>query len=151
MEYWNIVIEFDRPYREDGIDEDILDVFAEWHPAVGSSEEHRLEAILSVCAEKLKQASDIASAIITTANGIAPTRAVRILRAVDFDRINGLKTVPPLMSVTEAASVLSVTRQRVLQMIHDNVLHGIKVGNNWALTRAEVDGMAKLDDNRIVH
>ncbi|WP_288239903.1 excisionase family DNA-binding protein [uncultured Bifidobacterium sp.] len=46
------------------------------------------------------------------------------------------------MSVTEAAATLGVTRQRVLQMIHEGTVNGFRVGNGWALSHAEIDNLA---------
>lgn len=56
--------------------------------------------------------------------------------------MNGFEPVPSLVSVTQAAATLGVTRQRVLQMIHEGSVNGIKVGNGWALSRAEIDNIA---------
>ncbi|GAA0640365.1 hypothetical protein [Bifidobacterium pullorum] len=50
--------------------------------------------------------------------------------------MNGLAPIPPLVSVTEAAATLGVTRQRVLQMIHEGTVNG------WALSHAEIDNLA---------
>lgn len=56
--------------------------------------------------------------------------------------MNGLAPIPPLVSVTEAAATLGVTRQRVLQMIHEGTVNGFRVGNGWALSHAEIDNLA---------
>lgn len=45
-----------------------------------------------------------------------------------------------LLSVTEAAEMLGITRQRVLVLLITGKLEGVKVGNVWIVYR---DGVAK--------
>ena len=44
-----------------------------------------------------------------------------------------------LLSVSEAAEMLEVTRQRVLAMINNGKLDGVKVGNTWIVYRDSVN------------
>ena len=43
------------------------------------------------------------------------------------------------MSITEAAEVLGVTRQRVFAMLQADVLSGHKIGGTWAVSKASVE------------
>lgn len=147
MEYWNVIIELDHAYADDGVDEDVLDAFAEWHAAIGRTMGNRLEVTLTIPAENLHQAALTALSLLGHFKGLPSARSMSVLRTADFDRRNGLEPVPPLVSVTEAAMSLGITRQRVLQMIHDGALHGIKVGNSWALVRTEIDTMRVAKHN----
>lgn len=150
MEYWNAVVEFDHTYTGDDTDEGIIEAFAEWHVAVGRSASGRIEAVLSIPSENLKQASLTALSLLSQSSGLPDAVGLNVLRSDEYDKINGLAPVPPLVSVTEAAIILGVTRQRVLQMIHDERLHGIKVGNGWALLRTEIDNRAPAKHNESV-
>ncbi len=44
-----------------------------------------------------------------------------------------------LLSVTEAAEMLGVTRQRVQVMLTSGKLEGVKVGNTWIVYRDSVN------------
>lgn len=44
-----------------------------------------------------------------------------------------------LLSVSEAAEMLEVTRQRVLAMMNNGKLEGVKVGNTWIVYRDSVN------------
>ena len=147
MEYWNAIFEYEHVYADDGVDEDILDVFIDWHPAVGRSLEGRIEATLSIPADNLKQAVRTAMVLISEGDSLPEVCQVNVLRANEYDRRNGLAPIPSLLSVSEAAAILNVSRQRVLQLIHDGKIHGTRVGNGWALYRAEVDNMRAAAHN----
>lgn len=151
MEYWNVILEYERTYSDDGTDEDILDAFADWHPAVGRSLEGRMEATLSIPADDLKQAARTAMALISENDSLPEVCRMNVLKASEHDRTNGLAPVPSLLSVSEAAAILNVSRQRVLQLIHDGRMHGIRVGNGWALYRTEVDEMRNASHGRTRH
>ena len=56
MEYWNVVIEFNHHYEDDGVDEDILDAFMDWHAVVASAANRNIEVTISVVAEDMRQA-----------------------------------------------------------------------------------------------
>lgn len=48
----------------------------------------------------------------------------------------------PLLSTTQAAEVLGVSRQRVLQLVSSGQLEATKVGDTWAIPRAAVTARA---------
>ncbi|BAQ31584.1 helix-turn-helix domain-containing protein [Bifidobacterium scardovii] len=150
MEYWNVVIEFDHCYADDGVDEDILDAFLDWHAAVAQSPSGRLEVTLSLPAESMRQACLTALSLLADRKSLPEAIQIRVLQSAEFDRLNGFAPVPPMLSVTEAAAVLNISRQRVLQMIHDHSLHGVKVGNGWALVRAEIDSLLAAKHNESI-
>lgn len=142
MEYWNVIIEFDHPYTDDGVDDDILDAFADWHAVVDSAANHHVEVTLSIIAENMRQSCLQALALLSAHDSLPTACRIDVLRSSEYDRMNGFEPVPSLVSVTQAAATLGVTRQRVLQMIHEGSVNGIKVGNGWALSRAEIDNIA---------
>ena len=47
---------------------------------------------------------------------------------------------PILMSVERAASLLGVSKRWYMQQLRDGKVPGRKVGRNWKLTRADIDG-----------
>lgn len=52
------------------------------------------------------------------------------------------RRIPDLVSVTEAAAILGVTRQAVLLMAGNGQLAGVKVGATWVFRRAMVEDLA---------
>mgnify|MGYP002796508469 CR=1 FL=1 len=142
MEYWNVIIEFDHPYQDDGVDDDILDAFSDWHAVVDSAPNRHIEVTMSIVAETMRQSCLQALALVAAHESLPSPCRIDVLRSDEYDRMNGFAPVPPLVSVTEAAATLGVTRQRVLQMIHEGTVNGFRVGNGWALSHAEIDNMA---------
>ena len=53
------------------------------------------------------------------------------------------RVADPLLSVPQAAAILGVTRQRVLQLIHDGRIEARKVGHRWVLAESAVLEHAK--------
>lgn len=51
----------------------------------------------------------------------------------DFDRLTDAIELPPLVSVTEAATALGMSRQGVLKAIRAEKLPATRVGDTWAL------------------
>lgn len=149
MDYWNVIIEFNHSYKDDGVDVDILDAFADWHVAVASAVNRNVEATLSIVAETMRQACTQALALLALHDTLPEACRMSVMRSSEYDRMNGFAPVPPLTSVTEAAAILGVTRQRVLQMIHEGTIGGVRVGNGWAMPRAEIDNLAakKYDEH----
>lgn len=139
MDYWNVIIEFDHKYGVDDVDEDILEAFAEWHAVVSPAANQHIEATISVTAENMRQACVQSIALLNMHDSLPEACRISVMRSSEYDKMNGFTPVPPLVSVSEAAVILKVSRQRILQLIHDGSLNGVKVGNGWALLRAEVD------------
>lgn len=141
MDYWNVVVEFNHIYQDDDFDDELIDVFADWHVVVGESDSRRVEATVSIPAENLRQACLVVFALLSSHDSFPDVAKLSAMRSSEYDKMHGFTPVPPMLSVTEAAALVGVTRQRILQMIKEGTLHGVKVGNSWALTRAEIDNM----------
>lgn len=142
MEYWNAIIEFDHLYADDGVDDAILDAFSDWHAVVSSAMNRHVMVTLSIPAENMRQACRQALALLSECNTLPEACRIEVMKSDEYDRMNGFAPVPSLVSVTEASRILRVTRQRILQMLHDGTVNGIKVGNGWAMYRAEIDKLA---------
>ena len=68
-------------------------------------------------------------------------RLFEVLTTADFDRRLGVDVtqIPELVSVTEAAAALGVTRQAVLQRIESGSLPATRIGTAWAVPRSAVN------------
>jgi excisionase family DNA binding protein len=125
-------------------DDDLVDALVDYHPAVSRSERGWVEATVTLPAETLRQAATTALAIAEAASAAvldgAAVLVLEVLPTPEFDERNGLVPMPELVSTTEAAEKLGVSRQAVLQRLESGSLPGTKVGKTWvvqarALTR----------------
>ena len=116
----------------------VLDALAAYHPAIGRSAFGRAEVIITLPAETVAQAAATATAVIAAAIAPAELLGLEILTTADFDRRTGLEPVPELMSVTEAALALHISRQAVLQRIDAGTLAATRIGTTWAIPAAVV-------------
>ena len=130
---YNVTAEFDT--RDEDLDEKAVDALAAYHAATGRSDRGRLEVILTIPAEDLVQVVQTAVAITAQAIGV-PILTVAIAPTEEWDARQGLTPIPELVSVTEAASELGVSRQAVLQRLQSGSLPGRQVGTAWVIPRA---------------
>lgn len=143
MKHYSIHIEVDRknPTTDQITNMQEYLERGQWSPAVGRSPHGYLDFQLTVPAEGIVQAVMVA---VATVQQIAGATAVHVdaLPEPEFDRRQGFEitTVPTMFSVTDAASVLGVSRQRVLQLIDDGAFPGAqKVGTTWVIPEQDVN------------
>jgi excisionase family DNA binding protein len=117
----------------------MMDRLAPYHPAVGQSERGWASATISVPAETVAQAAVTACAVVAAAFG-APALVCEVMTEREFDARQGWATVPDLVSVSEAAELLGVSRQRVLQRIEAKSLPATRVGRDYVIPRTAVAG-----------
>lgn len=135
MDY-NATVELDsRDFDESAIDL-LMDLIEPYHGAVGRSLTGRVELILTLPADNLRQAAATAVAIAQSA-GHTPF-SIEAMPTAEFDRRIEALEIPPLLSVPEAAEALGVSRQRVLQLVNGGQLDAVKIGDTWAILRASV-------------
>lgn len=115
--------------------DDLIDALTGYSPAIGLSERGWVEVIISVPATDLRQAFTTATALVAQATPLEQL-VVEVMTTDEFDARLGLDPVPELVSVTEAADILGVTRQAVLQRLDAGTLPGRRVGNAWVVQRA---------------
>lgn len=135
MDSYNATVELTTKATADSL-AGLLDAYADYHPAAARTPTGRTELIVTVPAESLAQAASTVLALIKAA-GHTPTR-LELLATDDFDRRAGLPIVPDLVSVSEAAEQLGITRQAVLQRIEAGTLPAKKVGSTYAIARAAI-------------
>lgn len=142
MEMYNVTIELDVAADEmidddgnlaDAFDQTLTDL-ADYHTVLTRSMFGNAELIMSLPAEDPWQATTTVRALVST---LPATRRVVIETSADFDRRADVELYP-LLSVTEAAEKLGVTRQAVLQRIDAGSLPAVKIGSTWAVPVASV-------------
>lgn len=115
-----------------------LDLLETYHPAASESPAGLLEVTVTVPADDLRQA-------VTTALAVAaPIGRVLVVTAQPEevrDGRQGWDVVDELVGASEAAEILGVSRQRVLQMVGEGKLPNRKVGREYALPRQAVEAV----------
>jgi len=145
MKSFNATVELTLPAGQitEEIGDDLIERFIDWHPAIGVSPLGRAELIITLPAETFTQAASTVAAL---------TAGLEIVRTTvetteDFDR-RSLAELPPLLSVTEAADTLGLTRAGVQKRILAGTLPAVRVGTTWAIPEAAVESatMAMASD-----
>lgn len=139
---YNALVEVDRKVDARDVHEDefgdVLQLLAQHHPALSVSPRGWAEARISLPAESLAQASATACVLVGQAFG-AEAIAAQVMTEAEFLARQGWEPVPELVSVTEAAELLGVTRQAVLDRISRKTLPATKVGegrtSGWVIPR----------------
>ncbi|PWC05425.1 helix-turn-helix domain-containing protein [Agromyces badenianii] len=121
----------------DMVDE-LMQALAAFHPSVGQSPRGYVGAQITLPAENLLQATTTAVAVVERATG-ATAIAAEVMTEAEFDARQGFIPVPDLLSVSEVAERLGITRTAVQKRID---AHGFvtaqKVGNAWVVAEHEV-------------
>jgi excisionase family DNA binding protein len=112
----------------------ILDRLAAYHPAIGAGLNGEAEIVITLPAETLEQAWQTASAVLAKYHPVG----LEVIPTEIWDQRVGLEPIPELLSVTQTAEKLGVTRQAVLQRIESGTLPARKVGTTWAVPDAAV-------------
>ncbi|WP_404316310.1 helix-turn-helix domain-containing protein [Prescottella equi] len=137
---YNVVAELDVAFDEHTVDQ-LIEPIADHSGSVGRSELGRTEVVFTLPAESIRQANTTALAILDRYP--FTLLSLRVLTTDDYDRITDAIELPPLVSVTEAANALGVSRQGVLKAINTNKLPATRVGDTWVLREAAVQAHAR--------
>ncbi|HEY8589580.1 MAG TPA: helix-turn-helix domain-containing protein [Naasia sp.] len=137
---YSVHVELDRRDPTPEYLEQLLELTQHLHAAVGTSPRGWVDAQISLPAESLQQATLMAVATLQQLAG-ATAIAVEVMTEKEFDARQGFATVPDLLSVSEVAEILGVTRQRVHQLIDERVFpSATKVGTGTVIARSDVFG-----------
>lgn len=149
MTWFNAYIEADHEISEltdENIDA-LVDALIDYSPAVTTSPTHTVAARLSLQAATIRQAGDIAHLALTDALdkiGITDT-AITVLELMteeEFLRREGAEDLPDVVGTHDAAEILSVSPQRVVQL--SRRLGARKVGKTLVFPRSRVVKAAKV-------
>lgn len=110
----------------------LLGALEPWHPSLGATDHHTTSVTLTLPAEGLTQAAATGVAIAGVHGSVLAVSAVteRVR-----DQREGWAPVPDLVSASQAAELLGVTRQRVQQMIAAGTLPATRVGRDYVIAR----------------
>lgn len=118
---------------------ELLEVLGPFHAAIGMSPRGWLGFRLTVPAEGLRQAALAATALVQAAHpGLTPL-ALEVMPEDEWDLRQGFVPVPELIGASEAAAMLGVTRQRVVQMVDEGKLPGTVIGRSTVIPLRAVE------------
>lgn len=135
---YNATIELDTPAGEAAgpRGDQLLDRFADYHAVLARSLLGRVDLILSLPALGLWQATATVRALVAD----LPVTRLTIETSTDFDRRSDAEIPARLLSVTEAAEKLGLTRAGVQRRIDAGTLPALKVGSTWAIPAGAIRG-----------
>lgn len=127
------------PYAvDDTFGDDVIDNLPNHGTAIGISERGWMDVTITLPAASLLDATATALALIKQATGHEPV-SVEVMATAEFDKRSGIDyPMPELVSVTEAAEILDVTRSAILDRITRHTLPATKVGREWVIRRSSL-------------
>ena len=135
---YNATVELDHPasVAEGAAGDRLLARFADHHPVLARSLLGRLDLILSLPALGVWQATATVRALVAD----LPVTRLTVESSADFDRRSEAGVPARLLSVTEAAEKLGLTRAGVQRRIDTGTLPALKVGSIWAIPARAIRG-----------
>lgn len=129
---YTIEVEVDTPPPEGEALDDLMDRLEECSPSISTGQGRSTLVLITVPAVSLRQAFSTALALLEPLG--APTMAT-IKTEARHHAEQGWPEVPELLSISEAAGTMGVSRQRVLQLVNDGRLPRHQVGKHLAIPR----------------
>lgn len=133
------------------ISDDLIEAFEGYSPAVSTAASGWTDVDISLPAVDLRQAATTALALVAQATDVDVV-ALEVMTTDEFDSRLGLQPLPAQVSVTEAAEILGVSRQAVLQRIESGSLPAVQVGKAWVIQRGILHrgtGPAEVGPDRV--
>lgn len=142
---YNVAAELDTttPIDADTIDR-YYDALDGYHASFSTGAHGRTRVLVTLPADTLDLAIRTAIAVIEHGTG-SRVVALEAMTSDDFDRRDGLPTLPELVGGPEAADILGISRQAVKVMIDSGKFAtATRIGERGvAIARAEVERMAE--------
>lgn len=128
-----------------------------FHPAVAPLAGGHLSVRVTFAAENSdaawRTAFDVVTAAVNRRSGVGSGTMpdfVEVMTEKAWDAREGFVHVPDLVSVTEAAELLGVSRQRVLQMVEEGKFStATKVGSTTVIARGDVEAKRKAHGDAV--
>ncbi|MCL2422966.1 MAG: helix-turn-helix domain-containing protein [Micrococcales bacterium] len=122
----------------DGCVDPLMDAMEGYAPSVSTTPADTAQVTVTVVATSVRQAASQALALAEAA-GVGAVTGIEVLPADEYDRRPW--AIPELLSVTQAAATLGVTRQAVLGRLERGTLRGRLVGSTWVVAAEELAGL----------
>ncbi len=116
----------------------VLPHLAPFGGTLSEDDTRRVRATLTVPGAFPIQAALTAVSVAESAFPGARVARFEVLPSAEFEREASLTPIPDLLSVTQAADALGVSRQAVLKRLESGSLQGRKVGETWVVPASAV-------------
>lgn len=141
MAWFNVAAEINCPPPTDEQIGTLTTAIGEYHGAAGTSQRGNLSVRVSVQAESLRQAVNMACLVVDDAverAGLgADLLSVEAMPEEEFDTREEIPTITDPIGAQDAAEILGVSRQRITQTAQR--LGGFLVSGKWVFSRALVE------------
>lgn len=114
--------------------DDMIDHLSPYSPAIGASPTGHAEVVITFPAENLQQAIHTATAVLHLLQPIG----LEVVPTEVWDQRSDLQPMPNMLSVSEAADILRVSRQAILQRIESGSLPATRIGSAWAIPEGQL-------------
>jgi excisionase family DNA binding protein len=101
-----------------------------YHAVTATDDRGRAQIIITVTAENLSQATVTARGALA---GFDDPVALTVMTTAEYDRADDV-IIPELLTITEAAQRLNITRQAVQRRIDRGTLPARQFGRQWAIS-----------------
>ncbi len=134
MTHYVVTVELDAKPDEDVTDW-IVESLQPWHAVAIGCQSGNAGAIMTLPAENLEQAVATAYRLVEPHHRIV---ALSVIDEATRDKREGWEPNPELLSVTEVAVRLGITRTAVQKRIDHGSLPARRVGSGWAIPESAV-------------
>ncbi|OYO16651.1 DNA-binding protein [Enemella dayhoffiae] len=142
MTNYNAILTIDKPYVGAWVEpftDRVHEQFRRYSPATAGGRDGRAQVIITLPATTLEQATQTATALLVEGEDWpAEPCGLEVLTTELYDRLGGFTLMPDLVSISEAAEQLGISRQAVLQRIESGRLPASKVGSAWVIASANL-------------
>ncbi|MBW3084203.1 hypothetical protein KEM60_00389 [Austwickia sp. TVS 96-490-7B] len=145
MNTYRVEVELDRRFPDDDEIDTIMDRLHEFDGTIGSNPGAGPVMSMFVPAESARQAVVMGESI---AREFGEAVSIEALRADLWEKREGWEPIPELMSVTEVAEDLGVSRQRVQVMIDTGKVPAKKVGKTWVVAKSSLGALREARGTR---
>lgn len=142
MQDFNAIGEY-RVELTDELAGEWIDALAGYSPAISRTPRNLTEVVITYPAKDIGQA-------IVTGHGVLNTRIktelfmLEVLPTDEFDRRAADVGMPSMVTTVEAAEIIGITRQRVLQLVESGAIPSERVGDRTlVLPRVTVESIAR--------
>lgn len=134
---FNAIVTLNQPYATtaEELADEVHTTLADYSPATAADITGRAQIIITLPAANVTQAIATALHIFNDAGYAVTTLGFEVLPTTEYDHRDEVTPIPDLVSVTQAAQTLGVSRQAILQRIETGSLAARRLGNSWALAR----------------
>lgn len=139
---FNVVADVSIRRLDEPVIDHVMDALVDYAGVISRAPDGRTQITITLPAASLRQAITTALSVIDDAIEPAAVTAIEAMTTKEFDaRSEALEfqPVPDLVSISEAAAALEVSRQAVHQRIESGSLPATRVGSTWVIPKSTLE------------